>query len=196
MNPKQHRKYVRTAAAAEYIGSTQSTLEKWRVFGNGPILQVRKKCRLRPRRLGRVAQCPPPHFNVRHRVICSFWGLMSHAKKHRARWLVLEPHGRGFGRVFADHFQPEKYSTCRIGTSDVIGTDRTGTPLCWQFGNVGFWIPACPLCGGYEHTHTCCPGVPPLIRAKRLNGETDGADRIAVRRRHRGQQFKSCANTN
>jgi predicted DNA-binding transcriptional regulator AlpA len=36
MNPVQHRRYVRTAAAADYIGSTQSTLEKWRVFGTGP----------------------------------------------------------------------------------------------------------------------------------------------------------------
>jgi hypothetical protein len=29
-------------------------------------------------------------------------------------------------------------------------------------GNVGFWIEACPLCGGYEHTHTGCPGFVPF----------------------------------
>jgi hypothetical protein len=29
-------------------------------------------------------------------------------------------------------------------------------------GDVGFWIEACPLCGGYEHTHTGCSGHAPF----------------------------------
>ena len=126
------------------------------------ILQVRKKCRLRPRRLGRVAQCPPPHFNVRHRVTCSFWGLMSHAKKHRARWLVLEPHGRGFGRVLRITSSPKNTPPVGLAQATSSGPIVLVHPYARRFGNVGFWIPACPLCGGYEHTNTCCPGRAPF----------------------------------
>jgi hypothetical protein len=36
MSSGQHRRYMRTPAAADYIESTQSTMEKWRVFGTGP----------------------------------------------------------------------------------------------------------------------------------------------------------------
>jgi hypothetical protein len=36
MNPGQDRRYMRTPAAADYIESTPSTMEKWRVFGTGP----------------------------------------------------------------------------------------------------------------------------------------------------------------
>ena len=31
------RRYIRTEAAAAYIGSTPSTLTKWRVYGTGPL---------------------------------------------------------------------------------------------------------------------------------------------------------------
>jgi hypothetical protein len=36
MNPGQERRYMRTPAAADYIESTPSTMEKWRVNGIGP----------------------------------------------------------------------------------------------------------------------------------------------------------------
>ena len=36
MNPGQQRRYMRTPAAADYIESTPSTMEKWRVYGIGP----------------------------------------------------------------------------------------------------------------------------------------------------------------
>ena len=36
MNPGQQRRYMRTPAAADYIDSTSSTMEKWRINGIGP----------------------------------------------------------------------------------------------------------------------------------------------------------------
>lgn len=36
MLPQTHRRYFRTREAADYIGMAKSTMEKWRLTGDGP----------------------------------------------------------------------------------------------------------------------------------------------------------------